>query len=70
MAIEPQDEVWFINNNRIQKGIVLQEEEHGIEGWYSLYRVQTKYGSQVIEDYRLFASKGQLVDEISLDVLE
>ena len=66
MVIEPQDEVWFINNNRIQKGVVLQEEEHGVEGWYSLYRVKTKYGSQVIEDYRLFSTKEKLIEEISV----
>jgi hypothetical protein len=65
MAIESKDEVWFVYNNRIQKGIVLQEEEHGVEGWYSLWRVQTKCGSQIIEDYRLFDSKDKLVDEIS-----
>ncbi len=65
MAIEPQDEVWFVNNNRIQKGTVLQEEEHGIEGWYSLFRVQTKYGSQIMEDYRLFGSKDELIGNIS-----
>lgn len=70
MVIEPQDEVWFINNNRIQKGVVLKQEESGVEGWYSLYRVQTKYGSQILEDYRLFESKGHLVDEISSDMLE
>jgi hypothetical protein len=70
MVIEPQDEVWFISNNRIHKGIVLQEEEYGVEGWYSLYRVKTKYGSQIIEDYHLFATKEELVDEISPDVLE
>lgn len=65
MVIEPQDEVWFVNNNRIQKGVVVQEEEHGIEGWYSLYRVQTKYGSQVLEDYRLFPTKDALIEEIT-----
>ncbi len=68
MAIEPQDEVWFMYNNRIQKGTVLQEEEHGIEGWYSLFRVQTKHGSQIIEDYRLFTTKEKLVEEISCEV--
>ena len=65
MPIELQDEVWFVNNNRIQKGVVLQQEEHGVEGWYSLYRVQTKYGSQVLEDYRLFPTKEELVKGIS-----
>lgn len=70
MVIEPQDTVWFINNNRIQKGVVVEEEEYGVEGWYSLYRVQTKYVPQVLEDYRLFESKQELVDEITADVLE
>lgn len=67
MTIKPQDEVWFVNNNRIQKGVVLKQEEHGIEGWYSLYRVKTKYGSQVLEDYRLFPTKEKLIEEISVD---
>ncbi len=65
MDIKPKDEVWFMYNNRIQKGTVLQEEEHGIEGWYSLFRVQIKYGSQIIEDYRLFGSKDELISNIS-----
>ncbi len=65
MDIKPKDEVWFVYNNRIQKGTVVQEEEHGVEGWYSLFRVQTKYGSQVIEDYRLFGSKNELISNIS-----
>lgn len=67
MQIEPQDEVWFVNNNRIQKGVVIQEEEHGVEDWYSLYRVRTRYGSQVLEDYRLFATKEKLIENISCE---
>ena len=61
MVIEPQDTVWFINNNRIQKGIVL----HGVEGWYSLYRIKTQYGSQILEDYQLFSTKEELIEAIS-----
>lgn len=65
MVIELHDEVWFINNNRIQKGIIIKKEEDVIEGWYSLWRIKTKYGSQVIEDYRLFQTKDALVKEMS-----
>lgn len=63
MNIEPQDIVYYIRNNLIYKGIIV-EQVH-IEGDDDIYfRVKTHHGSQVFAWWALKDSVEELAESI------
>lgn len=62
MAIELQDVVYFIRNNRISKGTVVNNLH--FDGVFHYYHVKTTKGVLVLGDYELYHTVDGLVDSI------
>ena len=58
MVIETSDTVWYVENNKIYKGIV-------VEDLGETYRVETCLGYRVFPSYDLHETKDELVAAIT-----